>query len=68
VGVTPAASRRDSSVEHARKRVLAFADDHQVTVTELATGEVLSVHLIEPNKAYWRNQDKEPGRWPGSSN
>jgi transposase InsO family protein len=53
---------------HARKRVLAFADDHQVTVAELTTGEVLSVHLIEPNKAYWRNQNKEPGRWPGSSN
>ena len=52
---------------HARKRVLAFADDHQVTVAELATGEVLSVHLIEPDKTYWRNQNKEPGRWPGSS-
>jgi transposase InsO family protein len=56
-----------SGVEHARKRVLAFADDHRVTVAELTTGEVLSVHLIEPNKTYWRNQNKEPGRWPGSS-
>jgi transposase InsO family protein len=35
---------------HARKRVLAFADDHQVTVADLATGEVLSVHLIQPDK------------------
>ena len=52
---------------HARKRVLAFADDHHVTVAELATGEVLSVHLIEPTKTYWRNQNKEPGRWPDSS-
>lgn len=52
---------------HARKRVLAFADDHQITVAELATGEVLSVHLIEPDKTYWRNQNKEPGRWPGPS-
>jgi transposase InsO family protein len=56
-----------AGVEHARKRVLAFADDHQVTVAELTTGEVLSVHLIEPDKTYWRNQNKEPGRWPGSS-
>jgi transposase InsO family protein len=55
-----------AGVEHARKRVLAFADDHQVTVAELTTGEVLSVHLIEPDKTYWRNQDKEPGRWPSS--
>ena len=52
---------------HARKRVLAIADDHHVTVTELDTGEVLSTHLIEPDKTYWRNQNKEPGRWPGSS-
>jgi transposase InsO family protein len=56
-----------AGVEHAHKRVLVFADDHQVTVAELTTGEVLSTHLIEPNKAYWRNQDKKPGRWPGSS-
>jgi hypothetical protein len=53
---------------HTRKRVLAFTDDHQITVADLATGEVLSVHLIEPAKSYWRNQNKEPGRWPGSSN
>jgi transposase InsO family protein len=51
---------------HARKRVLAFADDRRVTVAELNTGEVLSVHLIEPERAYWRNQNKEPGRWPSS--
>jgi len=52
---------------HARKRVLAFADDHQVTVADLTTGEVLSTHLIQPDKSYWRNQNKEPGRWPSSS-
>ena len=51
---------------HARKRVLALADDHQVTVTDLTTGEVLSQHLIDPNNAYWRNQNKQPGRWPNS--
>jgi transposase InsO family protein len=53
--------------EHARKHVLAFADDHHVTVADLATGEVLSVHHIDPNRSYWRNQNKEPGRWPSSS-
>jgi transposase InsO family protein len=52
---------------HARKRVLAIADDTHVTVTDLTTGEVLSIHLIEPEKTYWRNQNKEPGRWPGPS-
>ena len=53
---------------HARKRVLALADDHHITVIELHTGEVLSTHLIQPDKSYWRNQNKEPGRWPGSPN
>lgn len=53
--------------KHARKRVLALADDHQVLITDLTTGEVLSRHLIEPTKSYWRNQNKEPGRWPGPS-
>jgi len=51
---------------HARKQVLALADDHQITVIELATGEILSTHLIQPDKTYWRNQTREPGRWPGS--
>ena len=51
---------------HARTRVLALTDDHHITVTDLNTGEVLSRHLIEPDKSYWRNQNKEPGRWPSS--
>ena len=57
-----------AGVEHARKRVLAFADDNHITVIELETCEVLSTHLIEPDRAYWRNQQKEPGRWPSSPN
>jgi transposase InsO family protein len=56
-----------TGIANARKRVLALADDHQVLVTDLTTGEVLSRHLIESTKSYWRNQNKEPGRWPGSS-
>ena len=52
--------------KHARKRVLAFADDHHITVADLTTGEVLSTHQIEPHKTYWRNQMREPGRWPSS--
>jgi hypothetical protein len=46
--------------------VLAFADHHQVTVADLSTGEVLSTDLIQLEKTYWRNQNKEPGRWPSS--
>ncbi len=33
---------------HARKRVLALADEHQITVVELQTGEVLATHQIDP--------------------
>jgi len=53
--------------DHTGKRVLALADDTRITVIELHTGQVLSTHLIEPDKAYWRNQQKEPGRWPSSN-
>jgi transposase InsO family protein len=51
---------------HARRRVLAIVDERGVTVVDLATGEILSTHLIEPGKGYWRNQQRDPGRWPGS--
>ena len=50
----------------ARRRVLAIVDEQEVTVVALDTGEVLSTHRIEPDKGYWRNQRRDPGRWPGS--
>jgi transposase InsO family protein len=52
---------------HKHKRVLALADDHKITVILLDTGEVIATNLIQPDKTYWRNQQKEPGRWPSSS-
>lgn len=51
---------------HHGKRILALTDDTTVTVIELHTGEILSEHLIDPTRGYWRNQRQEPGRWPGS--
>ena len=51
---------------HARQRVLAIVDEHEVTVVALDTGEILSTHRIEPDRRYWRNQRRDPGRWPGS--
>jgi transposase InsO family protein len=54
-------------ITHARRRILAIADNTTVTVTELETGEILSTHNIEPTKSYWRNQQKSPGRWPEPS-
>ena len=49
----------------ARRRVLAIVDKQEVTVVALDTGEILSAHLIEPDRRYWRNQRRDPGRWPG---
>jgi transposase InsO family protein len=54
-------------VAHAGTPALATGDHTTITVTNLATSEVLSKHLIEPDKTYyWRNNEREPGRWPGS--
>lgn len=52
---------------HRGTRILALADDATITVIALHTGEVLSTHTIDPDHSYWRNNQKEPGRWPGSS-
>ena len=51
---------------HARRRVLAIVDEQEVTVVALDTGEILSTHRIDPDRRYWRNQRRDPGRWPGS--
>ena len=51
---------------HRGCRVLAIVDEQEVTVVALQTGEVLSAHRIEPERTYWRNQRRDPGRWPGS--
>jgi transposase InsO family protein len=56
----------NAGVAHARRRALAIVDEQEVTVVALDTGEVLSSHRIEPDKGYWRNQRRDPGRWPGS--
>lgn len=37
-----------------------------VAVIHLDTGEILATNTIQPDKTYWRNNEKQPGRWPGS--
>jgi transposase InsO family protein len=49
---------------HAGTRALAIADHTTVTVIALTTGEILSSHHIDPARSYWRNQQRNPGRWP----
>ena len=43
-----------------------ITDETTATVIHLDTGEILSEHHIDPARSYWRNQQQEPGRWPGS--
>jgi transposase InsO family protein len=49
---------------HHGKEILAIADAHEITVIELRTGEILSTHDINPTRSYWRNKQRNPGRWP----
>ena len=51
---------------HRGTRILAIADPETVTVIKLATGQILSTHAIDPDKTYWRNTQRAPGRWPGA--
>jgi hypothetical protein len=44
--------------------VTILTDAATVTVIHQDTGEVLSNHTIDPDRSYWRNQHKPPGRWP----
>jgi transposase InsO family protein len=56
----------NAGVAHARRRVMAIVDEQEVTLVSLDTGEILSSHRIEPDRGYWRNTRRDPGRWPGS--
>lgn len=52
---------------HRGKRCILIADDDTVTVVHLDTGEIIATNDIQPDKTYWRNTMKAPGRWPGLS-
>ncbi|KAA6437963.1 hypothetical protein FQ330_00255 [Agrococcus sediminis] len=52
-------------IDHAGTPVLILTDDTTVTVTDSHTGEVLATHTVDPDRPYWRNQQRSPGRWPG---
>ena len=44
--------------------VLLLIEATTVTVIHQTSGEVLSEHTIDPDRPYWRNTRKNPGRWP----
>jgi transposase len=51
---------------HAHTPVLILVADPTVTVISKTGHHILSSHHIDPAKNYWRNQQKNPGRWPGN--
>jgi transposase InsO family protein len=53
-------------ITHAQTPVLILVAAHTVTVISKTGYHVLSSHHIDPDRNYWRNQNKNPGRWPGS--
>ena len=53
---------------HAGSAVTVLIDPDTATVIHTDTGEVLSQHTIDPDRSYWRNQHKPPGRWPRTVN
>jgi transposase InsO family protein len=53
-------------ITHRGKRILALIDDTTATVVDLDTGEVISTNEIDPDRSYWRNTRRAPGRWPGA--
>ena len=53
-------------IAHAKKRVLLLIDEEEVIVVHFPTGEVLATNRIDPTRSYWRNTQREPGRWPDS--
>ncbi|WP_051619906.1 hypothetical protein [Haematomicrobium sanguinis] len=50
----------------ARTPALMLIDNNTVTVLHQDTGEILSTNTINEHTNYWRNNEREPGRWPGS--
>jgi hypothetical protein len=53
---------------HAGSAVTILIDPDTVTVIHQDTGEVLSEHTIDTDRNYWRNQHRQPGRWPPNMN
>jgi hypothetical protein len=52
---------------HAGTPVLILVTAATVTVISKNHHHVLSSHHIDPDRNYWPNQTKIPGRWPGKS-
>ena len=52
---------------HADTKVHILVTATTVTVIAQPDHKVIATHHIDPNRSYWRNQNKSPGRWPGQA-
>ena len=52
---------------HAGTKVLILVTTTTVTVIAQPDNQPIAIHHIDPDRNYWRNQQKHPGRWPGRS-
>ena len=52
-------------IEHANTPILMLINKHTVDIINPANGEHLASNAIDPDRNYWRNNHKSPGRWPG---
>ena len=52
---------------HAGTKVLILVTTTTVNVVTQHTNQLIASHHIDPDRNYWRNQQKRPGRWPGRS-
>jgi transposase InsO family protein len=53
--------------DHAHTPVLILVTTHTVTVISKTGHHLIASHHIDPERNYWRNQQKIPGRRPGKS-
>lgn len=51
---------------HAHTPVLILVTTDTVTVISKTGYQLIASHHIDPDRNYWRNQQKNPGRWPGN--
>jgi transposase InsO family protein len=52
---------------HAGTPVLILVATQTITVISKTGHQLIASHHIDPDRNYWRNQQKTPGRWPGRS-
>jgi len=51
---------------HANTPALILITTTTVTVISKTSYQLIASHTITPDRNDWRNQQKNPGRWPGN--